>query len=292
MMSDYTILRGRSPTSEISNHKSPQEVPLNIVVCVKQVPDTAATLKVDEQSSVSWGDAALVINPWDEYAIEEAIRIKEKHGGKVIVLSLGPEQSKEALKQAVAMGCDEAHLISDPAFEGSDALATTYILAQAIKQLGNVDVVFFGKQAIDGDTGLVPAGVARRLGWPLLTYIAKIDELDPGSQAIKVTRLLEQGRQSMSSKLPAVLSVVKEINEPRYPSFMNIRKASKLQIPVLTAAAIGAEASKIGKANAAAQWLKVFPLPARAGNVELITGDSPQAIAAALADKLMAEKVI
>jgi len=265
---------------------------LNIVVCIKQVPDSAAALKVDEQSNVSWGDAALIINPWDEYAVEEAIRLKEKHGGKVSVLSLGPEQSKDALKQAVAMGCDEAQLISDPAFEGSDALATTYILAQAIKQLGNVDAVFFGRQAIDGDTGLVPAGVARRLGWPLLSYVAKIDELDPGSKAIKVTRLLEQGRQSVSSQLPAVMSVVKEINEPRYPSFMNIRKASKLQIPVLNAATLGVEAGKVGRANAVTHWLKVFPLPARAGNVELIAGDTPQAIASALADKLLAEKVI
>lgn len=265
---------------------------MNIVVCTKQVPDSAATLKVDEQSNVSWGDAALVINPWDEYAIEEAIRLKEKFSGKVTVLTVGPEQSKEALKQAVAMGCDEAFLISDAAFEGSDALATTHILAQAIKQLGEVDLVAFGKQAIDGDTGLVPAGVARRLGWPLLSYVAKIDELDPGSKAIKVTRLLEQGRQSVGSRLPAVISVVKEINEPRYPSFMNIRKASKLQISVMDAAAIGAEASKVGKANAAAQWIKVFSLPARAGTCEMVTGDSPQAIAASLADKLLAEKVI
>ncbi len=265
---------------------------MNIVVCIKQVPDSAATLKVDEQSNVSWGEAALVINPWDEYAVEEAIRLKEKHGGKVSVLSLGPEQSKDALKQAVAMGCDEAYLISDPAFEGSDALATTYILAQAIKHLGNIDAVFFGKQAIDGDTGLVPAGVARRLGWPLLSYIAKIEELDPGSKTIKVTRLLEQGRQSVGSQLPAVMSVVKEINEPRYPSFMNIRKASKLQIPVLNAAALGVEAGKVGKANAVTHWLQVFPLPARTGTVEIITGDSPQAIASTLADKLMAEKVI
>jgi electron transfer flavoprotein beta subunit len=265
---------------------------LNIVVCTKQVPDSAATLKVDEQSNVSWGDAALVINPWDEYAIEEALRLKEKFGGKVTVLTVGSEQTKEALKQAVAMGCDEAFLISDAAFEGSDALATTYILAQAIKKLGEVDLVAFGKQAIDGDTGLVPAGVARRLDWPFLSYIAKIDEIDPGNKSIKVTRLLEQGRQSVGSILPAVISVVKEINEPRYPSFMNIRKASKLQIPIMDAAAISADAGKIGKANAAAEWLRVFPLPARTGTCEIITGDSPQAIAASLADKLMAEKVI
>lgn len=263
---------------------------MNIVVCTKQVPDSAATLKVDEQSNVSWGDAPLVINPWDEYAIEEAIRLKEKFGGKVTVLSVGPEQVKEALKQAVAMGCEEAVLIWDPAFDGSDALGITHILAQAIQKIGAVDLVLFGKQAIDGDSGLVPAGVARRLGWPLMSYVARIDELS--APQISVTRALEQGRQSVTSRLPAVITVVKEINEPRYPSFMNIRKASKLPIPVWDAAGTGVDTGKVGRANAAAQWIKVFAPPARTGNVELINGDSPQAIAAALADKLMADKVI
>ena len=182
---------------------------MNIVVCTKQVPDTAATLKVDEQSNVSWGDAPLVINPWDEYAIEEAIRLKEKHGGKVTVLSVGPEPAREALKQAVAMGCDEAILVWDASLDGSDTLATSYILAQAIKKIGNVDVVLFGKQAIDGDTGLVQGGVARRLGWPLLSFVAKIEELDPAGKTIKVNRLVEQGRQAVASQLPAVISVVK-----------------------------------------------------------------------------------
>jgi electron transfer flavoprotein beta subunit len=125
-----------------------------------------------------------------------------------------------------------------------------------------------------------------------LSYVAKIDELDVAAKSIKVTRLLEQGRQGVASKLPAVISVVKEINEPRYPSFMNIRKASKLPIPTLNAATIGTDAGKVGRANAAAQWIKTFPLPARTGSVELISGDSPQAIAATLADKLMADKVI
>ena len=265
---------------------------MNIVVCTKQVPDTAATLKVDEQSNVSWGDAPLVINPWDEYAIEEAIRLKEKHGGKVTVLSVGPEPAREALKQAVAMGCDEAILVWDASLDGSDTLATSYILAQAIKKIGSVDMVLFGKQAIDGDTGLIQGGVARRLGWPLLSFVAKIEELDPAGRSIKVNRLLEQGRQAVASKLPVVISVVKEINEPRYPSFMNIRKASKLQIPVWDSGTISVEAGKVGRANAAAKWTRVFPLPTRTGSVEMITGDSPQAIAAALVDRLMTDKVI
>ena len=265
---------------------------MNIVVCIKQVPDTAATLKVDEQSNVSWGDAPLVINPWDEYAIEEAIQLKEKHGGKVTVLSVGPEQSKEALKQAVAMGCDDAVLVWDAALDGSDTLATSYILAEAIKKIGDANAIFFGKQAIDGDTGLVQGGVARRLGWPLLSFVARIEAIDPDAKTITVNRLLEQGRQKVSSQLPLVVTVVKEINEPRYPSFMNIRKASKLQIPIWDAGAIGLDTSKVGRANAVTVWTKIMPLPARAGSAETIAGDSPQVIAAHLADKLMADKVI
>ncbi len=265
---------------------------MNIVVCTKQVPDSAATLKVDEQSNVSWGDAPLVMNPWDEYAVEEAIRLKEKFGGKVTVLTVGPERAKDALKDAIAMGCDEGVLLWDAAFDGSDALGITHILARAIQKIGSVDLVLFGKQAIDGDTGLVPPGVARRLNWPVLSFVARLDEIDPNGKTIKVNRLLEQGRQSMSSQLPAVVSVVKEINEPRYKSFMGIRKASKMQIPTWDANAIGADASKIGRANAAATWTKIFPPPPRTGKVEMIGGDSPEVIAALLADKLLTEKVI
>ena len=265
---------------------------MNIVVCTKQVPDSAATLKVDEQSNVSWGDAPLVINPWDEYALEEALRLKEKHGGKVTVLTLGPDPSKEALKQAVAMGCDEAIRLWDPAFDGSDALATTLILAGAIQKIGSVDAVFFGKQAIDGDTGLVAPGVARRLGWPQLTYVSKIREIDPNGKTITVERLLEEGRQVLSSRLPAVISVVKEINEPRYPSFMGIRKASKMQPTVWSAADLGIDPASVGRGAAAMQWTRIYALPPREGSVEFITGDSPEAIAATLTDRLMADNVL
>lgn len=265
---------------------------MNIVVCTKQVPDTAATLDVDEQSNVSWGDSPLVVNPWDEYAIEEALLLKEKHGGKVTVITVGPEQTKEALKQAAAMGCDEAIQVWDDAFDGSDALATTYVLAEAIKKIDEVDVVLFGKQAIDGDTGLVPPGVAQRLGWPQLTYVANIRELDADARTITVVRLLEEGRQVLNSKLPAVISVVKEINEPRYPSFIGIRKASKLQIPTWSADELGIDTSKVGRDAANVQWTRVYKLPPRQGEVEIIEGESPEEIATKLADKLIEEKVI
>jgi len=264
---------------------------LNIVVCTKQVPDTAATLKVDEQSNVSWGDAPLVLNPWDEYAVEEALRLKEKHGGKVTVVAMGPDATREALKQAVAMGCDEAVQLWDPAFDGSDAPTTAIILAKAIEKIG-ADLVLCGKQAIDGDTGLVPPGLAHRLSWPLLAFVAKIREIDPAGKTLAVERLLEEGRQVVSSRLPAVVAVVKEINEPRYPSFMGIRKASKMQPAVWSAADLGVDPAGAGRGAAGVQWTHIFGPPPREGSVEFIAGDSPEDMAAKLADKLMAEKVI
>lgn len=263
---------------------------MHVVVCVKQTPDSAAKVSV-ENGKVTWGDAGLVVNPWDEYAIEEAIRLKEKHGGKASAISMGPETAREALKTCLAMGCDEAILISDPALKGSDALATSYVLAKAIEKFGDVDVVLFGKQAIDGDTGLVPVGVARRLGWAPLTYTIKIAELDSVAKTIRVERLLEEGKQVVTSRLPAVVGTVKDINEPRYPSFMGIRKAAKAVIPIWSAADLGCDPAKIGPGGSAMTWPQVNPLPARQGSVELLTG-TPEEAAVQLADKLLADKVI
>ena len=263
---------------------------MHIVVCIKQTPDTAAKVSV-VRGHVTWGDSPMVVNPWDEYSIEEAIRLKEKHGGKVTALSTGPENTREALKQALAIGVDEAILISDEALKASDALATSYTLAKAIQKMGDVDVVVFGKQAIDGDTGLVPGMVARRLGWPALTYTAAITELDAGGKTVKLERLLEEGRQVVSSRLPAVISVVKEINEPRYPSFMGIRKAAKAQIPVWSAADLSLEGDRVGAAGSAVAWPEIYSPPPREGSVEILKG-TPQEVAVQLADRLIADKVI
>ncbi|HLE26862.1 MAG TPA: electron transfer flavoprotein subunit beta/FixA family protein [Anaerolineales bacterium] len=263
---------------------------MHLVVCVKQTPDSAAKMGV-ENGRVTWGDAGLIVNPWDEYAVEEAIRLKEKHGGKVTAISLGSESAKEALKTCIAMGCDEAILLSDAAFAGSDALATSYALTRAIEKMGDVDIALFGKQAIDGDTGLVPVAVARRLGWTPLTYTIKIAELDLAARTIRAERLLEQGKQVVTSRLPAVVGTVKDINEPRYPSFMGIRKAAKAAIPIWSAADVGCETNKIGEAGSATRWPAVYPLPAREGAAEMIEG-TPEEIAAKLADKLIADKVI
>lgn len=260
---------------------------MKVVVCVKQTPDTAATLTVVE-GKATWGDAPLVLNPWDEYAVEQALRTKEAHGGSVTALSLGLEAVKEALKQALAMGCDEAILISDPGFETADSLVVSAALAAAIKKIESPDIIFFGKAAVDTDTGVTGPQVARRLGWPSLNLVAAISELDPGAKTITVERLLEEGRQIVRSSLPAVVSVVKEINEPRYPSFMGIRKASKAEIPTWTAAEVGLQPVPAP----ALTWPEVTA-PARAEqSCEFIPGDTPQQQAAGLVERMIAEKLI
>lgn len=262
---------------------------MNVVACIKQTPDSAAKITV-ENGKAAW-DTGLVLNPWDEYAVEEAIRLKEKHGGKATAVCVGPESAKEALKTCVAMGCDEAVLVSDPALDGSDALATAYVLALAIQKVGGVDAALFGKQAIDGDSGLVPMAVARRLGWAPLTYTVQISEVDPAGRTVRAMRLVEQGKQVVTARLPAVIGTVREINEPRYPSFMGIRKAAKASITVWTAADLGADPARIGAAGSATRWPAVYPPPAREGAVELLQG-TPEEIAARLADQLIADKVI
>jgi electron transfer flavoprotein beta subunit len=260
---------------------------LNIVVCVKQTPDTAATVSV-ENGVVTWGEAPLVLNPWDEYAVEEGLRLKEAHGGKVTAISLGSEGSRDALKQALAMGCDEGVLISDAVFGGVDSLIASQALAAAIQKLDGIDLALFGRQAVDSDTGLTGAQVARRLGWPSLSLVSAITELDPAGRSITVQRMLEEGRQIVRSPLPAALSVVKEINEPRYPSFMGIRKASRAEIPIWAASDLGM--AQVGPA--AVSWAEVLPPPKLETRCEFIDGASPQEIAGRLVDRLVEEKVL
>ncbi len=259
---------------------------MNIVVCVKQVPDTAAKVVV-EDGRVTWGDSPLVINPWDEYAVETALLQQEAHGGEVTVISVGGEESREALKHALAMGCGNAILISEPGIENADSLVTAHVLAAAIQKIGNVDLVFCGRQAIDGDVGVTAAQTARVLGWPSLTLVSKISELDPGNKSISVERSVEEGRQVVVSKLPAVVSVMKDIGEPRYPSFMGIRKASKAEIPVWSVSELGAEVSE-----PAVSWPEIFNPPKQEVVSEIISGGSPEETAETLAEKIIAEKVL
>jgi electron transfer flavoprotein beta subunit len=266
---------------------------MKVVVCVKQTPSTTAVLSVDAAGNVSWDDPGgkpNVLNPWDEYTVEEGIRLKENHGATdVIVMTVGPEESKDALKTSLAMGCTEAIHVSDDSFAGSDTLGTARILAAAIKQVGDVKIAIFGKQAIDGDTGMTTVQTARKLGWTPLTYVSAIHEIS--ADKITVERLLDDGKETVTASLPVVISVVKEINEPRYPSLMGIRKANRAEIPALSAAdleidgAVGASASKV-------DWSNVYSIPSREGSVDIIEGDSVEEQARKLADKLFEEKVI
>jgi electron transfer flavoprotein beta subunit len=262
---------------------------LKIVVCVKQVPDSAARV-VAENGKISWGDAPLVINPWDEYAVETALKLQESQSADVVVLSVGDESAKEALKHALAMGCKEAILVSDPSLQKADSQAIARILAagiQKIMQDGGVDLVFFGRQAIDGDMGVTHAQTARALGWPALTLVSQIDSLDAEAEIIQVQRSTEEGRQIVEAKLPAVVSVGKDIGEPRYPSFMGIRKASRAIIPTWSLADLGIETPQVH-----VDWSDVVNPPVREVKCEFIGGGSAQEIAEALANKILEEKVL
>lgn len=259
---------------------------MKIVVCVKQVADSAAQLSVDG-GKISWGDAPLIINPWDEYAVEAGLSIVEEHGGEVITISVGEDTVKDALKHTLAMGSKEAILINDPSLANADSLGIAKVLASVVEKIGDVDLVIFGKQAIDSDTGITPPQTARLLGFPAVTMLAKIQSLDVAAKSIRVERVMEEGRQVIETTFPAVISVVKDYGEPRYPSFMGIRKASKAEIPVWRLSDIGIEVP-----SAYVEWVEVI---APAGNEisnEMITGDTPEEIANNLADKIMSEKVL
>jgi|YNPBryunderm2012_1023409.scaffolds.fasta_scaffold26339_1 electron transfer flavoprotein beta subunit len=266
---------------------------LNIIVCIKQVPDTAELPKVDPAKAMAGDEGvARIVNPWDEYAIEEALRLREKHGGKVTALTMGPERAVEALRKAVAMGADEAILLDDPAFAGSDAGATAYILAAAIRKIGTFDLILCGKQSVDSDSGQVAVGVARYLRIPPLTFVAKVRALDVAARRITVERLLEEGREVVQAPLPVLLSVVKEINEPRYPAFLGIRKAAKLQPPVWGVKELGLAPEHVGARGSATRWTALRKPPARASQCEIIQGATAAEKAARLVDRLLAEKII
>lgn len=256
---------------------------MNIVVCVKQVPDSAAKVVV-ENGQVSWGESPLVMNPWDEYAVEAALMIQENQGGEVTVVSVGGEGVKEALKTGLAMGCNNAILITDPQMEGADSLAVAKVLSAAVKKLGSIDLVLFGRQAIDGDMGVTASQTAYFLGWPILSLASSVNVTDG---LIQVVRSIEEGQQTVEGKLPAVVSVVKDIGEPRYPSFMGIRKASRADIPEWSLADIGIEppAFKV-------RWPEIMNPPVQEVKNEIISGDSPEEVANKLAEKILDEKVL
>jgi electron transfer flavoprotein beta subunit len=256
---------------------------LKIIACIKQVPDSEAKVRA-EGGKVSWGDAPLVINPFDEYAVEGALQQKEANSGSTVTaLCIGPESAREALKHALAMGADEAILISDPALNELDTVGAARVLAAAIQKVG-ADMVVFGRQTLDNGAGITPAQTARVLGWPMLGLAGQIKVQD-GS--VTVDRVIEEGRQTVSAKLPAVVSVVQSIGEPRYPSFMGIRKASKATIPAWSLSELGTSAPE-----PVVQRTQLMNPPVQETSIEIISGETPAQVAEKLADKILAEKIL
>lgn len=259
---------------------------MQVVVFTRSTPDTAAKVEVGANGAVTWGDAATVVNPWDEYALEEGILQAKNGGGKAVVVALGGEGNNDALKHSLAMGLDEAVRVEDAALDPADSLAYATAAAAAVQKLGDVDLVIFGKESVDVGTDAHIYQTARKLGWTMLSYVSRILAVDYAAKTIKVERLLEQGKQVVTSRLPAVISVMKDINEPRYPSFIGIRKAAKAAIPVWSLADLGVTAPKSHTRVAAYK-----NLPVRDTQVEIIEG-APAEQAAKLVDRLLQEKVL
>lgn len=264
---------------------------MKIIALVKQVPDTAGlTGSVDGLKLMEEGGPRIV-NPWDEYALEAAIQLKEAHGGRVTVLSMGRPEAVEALKRGLAMGADGAVLVSDPALEGSDSLITARVLVAAIRKVGEFDMVVAGRSAIDGNSAATAVQVAALLDVPQVSYVARLEVVDAAAGKIAAVRLLEGGMETVSSRLPAVISVVKEINEPRYPSFMGIRRAASAEISTWGISELGFEPDQVGEAGSQVRWPEVAAPEAREARVEMIEGP-PEEAARTLVDRLVADGVV
>lgn len=252
---------------------------MKIVVCVKQVPDTT-NIKVDpETGTLKRETAGTVMNPFDMYAIEEGLRLKEKLGGTVTVVSMGLPMAKDMLKIAIGMGADEAVLLSDRRLAGSDTWATSYALAKTCEKLG-YDVILFGKQAVDGDTAQVGPSTAAYLNVPQITWVKKIREIN--EKEIIAERLMEDGTDVVKASLPVVLTVVKEINEPRLESLKGKMRAKKYEVPTWTLDDINGDEAMVGVKNSPTRVNKSWTPVREFGKAELITG----ADAAETADKL------
>jgi electron transfer flavoprotein alpha/beta subunit len=261
---------------------------MNIIVLVKQVPDTSE-VKINRETNTLIRDGVpSIINPYDRYAIEEALRLREKHGGKVTAVTMGPPQAVEALKEAVSLGVDDAVLLSDRAFAGADTWATSYALSQGIRKIGDFDLVIAGKQAIDGDTAQVGPETADMLGIPFVAYIRKIEQVE-GSKMV-AERLMDEGYDVVETSLPALITVVKEINEPRVPSLKGKMKAKNLKVTTWTAADIGADENKIGLRGSPTQVVRIFP-PAPRGQRDILSGNVDEQVAT-LVKKLKEQSLI
>ena len=244
---------------------------MNIIVCIKQVPDTTNVRIDPETNTLVRSGVQSIVNPFDMYAIEEGVRLKEKFGGLVTILTMGPPQAEEALREAISLGADEAVLVSDRAFAGSDTWATSYTLSRTIQKIGKFDIIICGKQAIDGDTAQVGPGIAAFLDIPQITFVKKIEDIK--DFLIRAERMTEEGYDIVESPLPCLITVVKEINEPRLPSLKGKMKAKKVEIKKLEAKDLDADPDSLGLKGSPTKVVKIFTPPPRKGG-QILEGEA------------------
>lgn len=260
---------------------------MNIVVCVKQVPDTTAKKDLGPDFSLNRAQLESVVNPFDEYALEEALRLKETHGGEVTVLTMGPPSAEDTMRKALAMGADRGVVVTDQALAGSDWLATCKVLAAALRTI-EFDLVLTGMESTDARSGLVPGGLAELLDLPLLTYASGIRIVD---DAVTINRQNAGGTQEIESSLPAVASVVKGANEPRYPSLKGIMAAKRKEIQKLSLADLGLSPDDVGLSGSRTPVSAASPRAEKSAG-ELLKPETPEEAARKIADFLQAGKFI
>jgi electron transfer flavoprotein beta subunit len=266
---------------------------MNIIVCIKQVIDPEAppaSFKIDPSSNkvVPPPGVSPVIDPYAEYAVEAALKLKDAQGGKITAVSLGSNQLRDIVKKPLAMGADELILLEDEAFDEGDSWSTAYALAMSIKKIGDYDIIFCGREASDWNAGQVGSGIAEILGLPSVTLAKKIDITDGKA---KVERTTDEGYEVIEVSLPCLITVSNEIGEPRYPTIKGIMAAKKKEPVIWKPADIGVEGSQIGAAGRHTKLLKLFQ-PVREGKCEIIEGEDPEEIAVNLALKLREAKIL
>jgi len=261
---------------------------MNIVVCIKQVPSTTEVKINNETNTLVREGVESIINPFDTYAVEEGVRLQERFGGTVTILTMGPPQADVALKDCIEVGADAGILVSDRAFAGSDTLATSYVLSKAIEKVGDYDLVIVGKQTMDGDTGQVGPGIAQRLGIPFVAYVSQVQDIADGK--MKAERMIDEGHEIVEAPVPCVMSVSKEINVPRLPSLRGKMKAKSAQFTTWSAQDLGIDENKVGVAGSPTWVMQIFS-PKREHQSEMFEGSSDQQVSK-LFEKLSEAKVI
>ena len=259
---------------------------MRFVVVTKQVPDTAEVRIDEERGTLIREGVPSIMNPFDAYALEEALRWRDGLGGEVVVMTMGPPQAEEILREAVSMGAESAILLSDRAFAGADTWATSHTLAAAVRKLGDVDMVLAGKQAIDGDTAQTGPSIAASLDWPQITFVGEVKELD--EERIVARREVEGGYETVASSLPVVLTVLKDANTPRLPSLRGKMKARKAEIPTWGLADLELDEEQVGLEGSPTRVVRIATPEGRSSAGEVHHAE-PEELARLLADYLTGE---